>query len=87
MKNLKQFLKDLHVPNTYIQYGGVNHVEVVSGQGDLFKYIEESKSKDLYFLANVDKQSPMRSVDSKGNEKYPEKNRGSDVDIINKNYV
>jgi len=81
---LKQFLTDIHIQDTYIQYGEVDTVDCVSGVSN---YLENNKHKDLYFLANVDKQSPMRSKTTKGEIKYPTKNRGSDVDVIQKKYV
>ncbi|MHA1305068.1 MAG: DnaB-like helicase C-terminal domain-containing protein [Candidatus Heimdallarchaeaceae archaeon] len=87
MKQLKQFLCDIHIKDTYIQYGELFTVDCVSGDKSVFDYLENNKHKDLYFLANVDKQSPMRSKTSKGETKYPDKNRGSDVDIIQKKYV
>ena len=91
---LKQFLADIHIPGTLIQIGGVNTVDITNETKGLDEYLAQNKTKDIYFLANVDKQSPMRSKKEKDEKnpnkdliKYPNKDRASDCDIIQKKYV
>ncbi|MBU1126721.1 AAA family ATPase [Patescibacteria group bacterium] len=82
---LQQFLNDVHIPGTIIQMGGVNNV-MHSGI-ECEEFLKQNEHLNLYFLANVDADSPMKSVEIRtGNAKYPDKNRGSDIDLSKKNY-
>ena len=48
MEQLKQFLCDIHIKDTYIQYGELHSVDCVSGDKSVFDYLENNKHKDLY---------------------------------------